>query len=82
MGRPHGGSVTKKLKKPPCPPCLSRGPEVDIHYIQIQYHDHGVKQIDSGLFLQSLLLIKRINGSSWNVTVTKTFLRSLKKDIR
>jgi hypothetical protein len=27
-------------------------------------------------------LIKRINGSSWNVTVTKTFLRSVKKEIR
>jgi hypothetical protein len=60
MGRPRGGSVTKKLKKLLCPPCLSRGPEADIHHIQSHYHDTGVNQIDSGLFLQSLLFIKRI----------------------
>ena len=53
MGRPRGGSVTKNSKKNSLPAVPQRDLEAGVLRREDDFHESGVNQIDSCLFLQS-----------------------------
>ncbi len=55
MGRPHGGSMTKKFIKNSLPAMPRRGPEAEIHRIDDNFHGSAVNRNDPCLFLGGVI---------------------------